>query len=121
MTGKILSKLIVGIVILLFMQAPAFAKRPGGHKNGRPTHSSQNDEHAKRHNKHGKHHRKNDHGNHYGHAKHKGHGNHYGHAKHKGHDHHYADGRSGVNVNLPAEPITLKPEVCIKGLCLGTK
>ena len=121
MTGKILSKLIVGIVILLFMQAPAFAKRPGGHKNGRPTRASQNYEHAKRHNKHGKHHHKNDHGNHYGHAKHKGHGNHYGHAKHEGHDHHYADGRSGVNVNLPADPITLKPEVCIRGLCLSTK
>ncbi len=114
MTGKILCTLTLGIVTLVFMQAPVFAHHRKGHKNGPPAHALHHYKHAKRHHKHGKGHRK--HNEH-----HHDHGNHNGHDKHEGHDHHYSDGSSGVNVNLPADPMTLKPEVCIKGLCLGTK
>ncbi len=103
MTGRILFNVVPWFVTLLLLQAPVFAHHKGWHKNG-PT------EDALHHYKHAK---KNKH--------HHNHGDHDGHGKGREHQHEHNDRNSVVNLDLPADPQILKPEVCVKGICLSAK
>ena len=100
MTRKILFAVIPWFVTFLLLQTPVFAHHKGWHKNGPPKHA--HDKHAKQH----KHHHK--------------HGDQDGHGKNTEHQHEHNDRNSVVKIDLP-DPQILKPEVCVKGICLSAK
>ncbi len=94
-------------------------------------HAEEHEREVRKHRKHrhkqaNKNDDRHDHGKHYGQYKHANarhdHGNHDGH-KHedRGYEHQISDSNSATKVDLPSYPTITKPEICVKGLCLGAK